>query len=72
MSDPSQLGRSEADAAGVDLADEYTDPAWQGKQGITIRVVLQADDRTLTAREADEAVDRIVAALRREFGAVVR
>lgn len=56
----------------VDLFDEYVDPSWQGKQGITIRVVLQADDRTLTAREADEVIDRVARKLRDEFGAEVR
>jgi phenylalanyl-tRNA synthetase beta chain len=56
----------------VDLFDEYTDPSWQGKQGITIRVVLQADDRTLTAREADEVMDRVARTLQEEFGAEFR
>lgn len=56
----------------VDLADEYTDPSWRGKQGITVRVVLQADDRTLTAREADEVMDRVARELRKEFGAELR
>ncbi len=56
----------------VDLADEYTDPAWQGKQGITIRVVLQADDRTLTTREADAVMDQIARVMRSEFQGEIR
>ncbi|MFH1192848.1 MAG: phenylalanine--tRNA ligase subunit beta [Candidatus Jorgensenbacteria bacterium] len=56
----------------VDLIDEYTQPSWKEKQGLTFRVVFQADDRTLSAAEVDAEMKKIVALLKRKFGAEVR
>lgn len=56
----------------VDLTDEYADPSWQGKQSVTLRIVFQADDRTLTGGEVDALLSKIVAMLGERFGAEVR
>jgi phenylalanyl-tRNA synthetase beta chain len=58
--------------ADVDLVDEYTDPAWKGKQGVTLRVVFQADDRTLTAEEVDWEMAKVAKVLAAKFKAEVR
>lgn len=56
----------------VDLVDEYADPSWKGEQSITLRFVFHAPDRTLTAVEVDRLMDRIAAALKRDFQAAIR
>ena len=43
-----------------------------GKKSVAFNLVLRADDRSLTAQEADEDVKSILAALERECGAVLR
>jgi phenylalanyl-tRNA synthetase beta chain len=58
--------------ADVDLADEYVDPSWKGKQSVTLRIVLQADDRTLTAEEVDWEIAKVIKALTSKFKAEVR
>lgn len=56
----------------VDLIDEYTQPSWKEKQGLTFRIVFQADDRTLSTAEVDAEMKKIVALLKRGFRAEVR
>jgi phenylalanyl-tRNA synthetase beta chain len=56
----------------VDLVDEYTSPSWKGRQGLTFRVIFQAEDRTLSAAEVDEEMKKIVGLLKRRFGVEVR
>lgn len=58
--------------ADVDLADEYIDPSWKEKQSVTLRIVLQADDRTLTAEEVDWEIAKVVKVLTSKFKAAVR
>ncbi len=57
----------------ADLFDVYRgkgiDP---GKKSVAFNLVLRADDRSLTAEEADEDVKSILALLERELGAVLR
>jgi len=43
-----------------------------GKKSITLRIVFQLPDRTLTSDEVDQAVARIVGAVGAEFGAALR
>ena len=43
-----------------------------GKKSVAFNLVLRADDRSLTAEEADEDVRNILAALEQELGAVLR
>jgi phenylalanyl-tRNA synthetase beta chain len=53
--------------------DEYHGPqVGEGKKSLAVRVVLQRDDTTMTDAEADEAVGRILGALRSELGATIR
>lgn len=56
----------------VDLTDEYVDPKWSGKQSISLRIVFQAEDRTLTAGEVDKEIENITKLLKRMFGAEIR
>ena len=56
----------------VDLIDEYTKPLWKEKQGLTFRIVFQADDRTLSTAEVDAEMKKIVALLTRKFSISVR
>ncbi|MFH1161919.1 MAG: phenylalanine--tRNA ligase subunit beta [Candidatus Jorgensenbacteria bacterium] len=56
----------------VDLIDEYTQPSWKENQGLTFRIVFQADDRTLSAAEVDAEMKKIAALLTRMFRAEVR
>jgi len=58
--------------ADVDLVDEYVNPSWRGKQSITLRVVFQAADRTLTADEVDREMAKIAKTLVTKFKAEVR
>ena len=43
-----------------------------GKKSVAFNLVLRADDRSLTAQEADDEVKLILAALEKDFGAVLR
>lgn len=56
----------------VDLIDEYTDPRWEDQVGVTLRIVFQREDRTLTTVEVDRLVEKITAMLDRQFNAEVR
>ena len=44
----------------------------EGKKSVAFNLVLRADDRSLTAEEADADVKRILEALEKECGAVLR
>lgn len=56
----------------VDLVDEYVDPSWKGKQSISLRIVFQSNDRTLTAEEVDKEVQKIMEILKKSFNASLR
>lgn len=56
----------------VDLVDEYVDDAYSDKQSITLRVVFQAKDRTLTSDEVDAEMKRIREMLATKFKAQLR
>ena len=44
----------------------------EGKKSVAFRLTLRADDRSLTAEEADADVKSILAALESELGARLR
>jgi len=44
----------------------------EGKKSVAFNLILRADDRSLTAEEADEDVKSILATLEKELGAVLR
>ena len=44
----------------------------EGKKSAAFNLILRADDRSLTAAEADEDVSSILALLQKELGAVLR
>ncbi len=53
--------------------DVYTgEPIPAGKKNLTYSLVYQAADRTLTDAEANAIQERIISALRDQFGAVLR
>ena len=55
------------------LFDIYTGPGVpDGKKSVAFNLELRADDRSLTAEEADEDVKSILELLRDELGAVLR
>ena len=56
----------------VDLVDEYIDEAWANLQSITLRVMFEAKDRTLTSEEVDREMQKISALLQKEFSAKLR
>lgn len=56
----------------VDLVDEYIDEKWANLQSITLRVMFEAKDRTLTSEEVDSEMKRIVELLQKEFSAKLR
>ena len=57
----------------VSLFDIYTgDNLPAGKKSVAFNLVLRADDRSLTAQEADDEVGIILARLEQEHGAVLR
>ncbi len=57
----------------VTLFDIYTgDPIPAGKKNLTYSLVYQSQERTLTDAEANELQERILQALQREFGAILR
>jgi len=57
----------------ISMLSEYEGPQlpW-GTRSVSFRLLYQADDRTLTATEVSERHERIIAALRKRFGADVR
>ena len=44
----------------------------EGKKSVAFNLILRADDRSLTAEEADQDVKHILEALEQELGAVLR
>ena len=57
----------------VNLFDIYRGKGVEdGKKSVAFNLVLRADDRSLTAEEADEEVKSILVALESELGAVLR
>ena len=53
--------------------DEYRGPqVGDGKKSLAVRITLQSDETTLTDQEADAGLARIVATLRKRFGAEPR
>ena len=55
------------------LFDIYTGAGIpEGKKSVAFSLTLRADDRSLTAEEADEDVKNILETLERELGAVLR
>ncbi|RJQ30031.1 phenylalanine--tRNA ligase subunit beta [Candidatus Parcubacteria bacterium] len=56
----------------VDLLDEYIDETWANLQSITLRVVFQADDRTLTGEEVDRILQHSIQILQKKFGIKMR
>ncbi len=57
----------------IELFDIYTGtPIPAGKKSVAFNLTLRADDRSLTAAEADEDVASVLALLEQELGAVLR
>lgn len=56
----------------VDLIDEYIDETWADLQSITVRIIFQSDERTLTSEEVDEKMRDIIGALQKRFGVKMR
>ncbi len=56
----------------VALIDEYEDPKRERTQSITLRIVFQAEDRTLTNEEVDKEMRRITNYLQRKYKTQVR
>lgn len=55
------------------IFDVYTgEQVNKGKKSIAFRVDFQSPDKTLKDKEADEAIDKILAALQKEYGAKLR
>ena len=57
----------------MELFDIYTGaPIPEGKKSVAFNLTLRADDRSLTAAEADEDVKTVLELLEKELGAVLR
>ncbi len=56
----------------VDLVDEYIDEKWGNLQSITLRVMFEAKDRTLTSDEVDREMKKITELLQKQFSAKLR
>lgn len=57
----------------VSLFDIYTgSPLPEGMKSVAFNLILRADDRSLTAQEADEEVSSILEGLSEQFGATLR
>jgi len=57
----------------IELFDIYTGaPIPHGKKSVAFNLTLRADDRSLTAAEADEDVQSVLTLLEKELGAVLR
>jgi phenylalanyl-tRNA synthetase beta chain len=58
---------------GVRVFDEYHGPqVGEGKKSLAVRAMIQRYDATITDEEADEAMQRALAALRESVGATIR
>ena len=58
---------------GCDIFDVYTGHhIAQGKKSVAFSLTMRSDDQTLTDDHAEETVKAVLAALEREFGAVMR
>ena len=58
---------------GVRVFDEYRGPQiGEGKKSLAVRATMQHRDATITDVEADEAIARVLVALRDALGAVIR
>lgn len=55
--------------ADVDLIDEYFDKK-EKSQSITLRIVFQAEDRTLNAEEVNKEMEKIILSVEDKFGAI--
>lgn len=56
----------------VDLVDEYVDEKWANLQSITLRVIFEAKERTLTSEEVDAEMKKITTLLQAKFSAKLR
>lgn len=56
----------------VDLVDEYVDETWANLQSITLRIMFEAKDRTLTSEEVDREMRKITELLQTQFSAKLR
>jgi len=71
--DLSDAVREEPLVRSATVFDEYRGPqVGDGKKSLAVRIILQSAEATLTDQEADAALARIVAALRKRFGAEPR
>jgi phenylalanyl-tRNA synthetase beta chain len=58
---------------GVRVFDEYRGPqVGEGRKSLALRVTLQRFDTTITDEEADAAIELVLAAVRKKFGATIR
>jgi len=58
---------------GVRVFDEYRGPqVGDGRKSLAVRVTLTRPDATITDEEADEAIARVLTALREQFDATIR
>ncbi|MEK7464314.1 MAG: phenylalanine--tRNA ligase subunit beta [Patescibacteria group bacterium] len=56
----------------VDLIDEYQDNKWESMQSITLRIVFQSEERTLSGEEVDKEMNKIISLIKTKFEAEVR
>jgi len=57
----------------AELFDEFASPKFgEGKKNIAYHVQLQASDKTLTKKEADDLMKKITSAIKKEFGGEIR
>jgi len=57
----------------VDLIDEYEGEHFeQNKKSLTLRIIFQAENRTLTDKEVDEKMNKISQILTGKFKAQIR
>lgn len=57
---------------GCQVFDVYTALKITGKKSIAFTMQFQSDDKTLTDEDADKAMSKVMAAVKDEFGAVLR
>ena len=58
---------------GCDIFDVYTGHhIAQGKKSVAFSLTMRSDDQTLTDDHAEETVKAVLAALEKDFGAVMR
>ena len=59
--------------AGLDFAGVYESPDFgDDSQSLTFHIVFQAENHTLTDAEADKEIKKIIAVLKKKFGAEIR